>query len=97
MRARKPQARIRISTNNTMRAKFTIISVERFSSGETLKMKPVCKAGGYPPDGSDEDNTFAKFSPGGSLEILVANPALIGTFTPGDTYYLDFTKVEKSA
>lgn len=59
-------------------------------------MQPVCKSGGYPADGSDEDNTFAKFSPSGSLELLIANPALIGTFTPGDAYYLDFMKVEAS-
>ena len=57
-------------------------------------MWPVCKKDGYPEDGSDEDNTFAKFSPSGSLELVVANPALIGQFNPGDTYYLDFTKAE---
>jgi hypothetical protein len=80
-----------------MRAKFTIQSVTKFTHGDQLKMHPVCKSGGYPADGSDEDNTFAKFSPSGSLELMIANPALIGTFAPGDTYYLDFTKVEPKA
>jgi hypothetical protein len=80
-----------------MRAKFTIISIEKFPTTEILRMRPVCKPGGYPADGSDEDNTFAKFSPSGALELQIANPALIGTFAPGDTYYLDFTKVEPAA
>ena len=92
MRAASDQRRI--SNNTTMRAKFTITTITRHSYGETLKMTPVCKSGSYPADGSDEDNTFAKFSPSGSLELTIANPALIGTFNPGDTYYLDFTKVE---
>lgn len=77
-----------------MRAKMKVSEVIRRDGGETLKMHPVCKPGGYEADGLDEDNTFAKFSPGGSLELMVANPALIGQFNPGDTYYLDFTKVE---
>jgi hypothetical protein len=59
-------------------------------------MRPVCKSGGYPANGSDENNTFAKFSPSGSLELTVANPALIGTFEPGETYYLEFTKEEEA-
>lgn len=77
-----------------MRAKFAIQSVTKFTHGEQLKMHPIGKSGGYPANGSDEDNTFAKFSPSGSLELMIANPALIGTFQPGDTYYLDFTKVD---
>lgn len=77
-----------------MRAKFKLQTVTRHEGQENLKFTPVCKSGGYPPDGLDEDNTFAKFSPSGSLELTVCNPALLGKFNPGDTYYLDFTKVE---
>lgn len=71
-----------------------IESVKRFDQSEILTMRAVCKSGSYPADGSDEDNTFAKFSPSGLLELTVANPALIGEFNPGDVYYLDFTKAE---
>jgi hypothetical protein len=71
-----------------------INSVERFDLCEKLKMQPVCKASGYPADGSDEDNTFAKFTPSGSLELTITNPDLIGKFNPGDTYYLDFIKAD---
>lgn len=80
---------------SAMRAKFYITSVERHSSEcETLKMSAVCKSGGYPPDGSDEDNTYAKFSPSASLSLTIANPALIGKFNPGEKFYVDFTPAE---
>lgn len=79
-----------------MRAKFTIRSITQHDGGnETLKMSPVCRDGGYPPDGSDENNTYAKYSPSGSLELMIANPALFGQFKPGQTFYIDFTEVTK--
>lgn len=57
---------------------------------ETLQMHAV-SASKYPADGSDEDNTFAKFSPGASLSINIANPALWDQFKVGDKFYVDFT------
>lgn len=62
---------------------------------ERLMLSCVAKSGGYPADGADEDNTFAKFSPSGVLDLQIANPALIGTFEVGDTFYVDFTPAEK--
>jgi hypothetical protein len=43
-----------------------------------------------------EDNTDAKFSPSASLEITLANPALIGKFKAKaeEEYYVDFTPTE---
>lgn len=76
-----------------MRAKMKVQSVTLTEYGEILKMNPVCKSGLYPADGTDEDNTYAKFSPSGSLELTVNNPALHGQIKPGQTYYLDFTEV----
>lgn len=80
----------------TMRAKLRVGSVMPFQSEgvttqERVIFHGVAKSGGYPADGSDEDNTFAKFSPSASFDILIANPALHGKFTPGDTFYVDFT------
>lgn len=81
-----------------MRAKLRVGSVFPYrdpESGETISetvnFHGVAKSGAYPADGSDEDNTFAKFSPSASFQILVANPALFGGFEPGDTFYVDFT------
>lgn len=76
---------------SNMRAKFQIQTVTKFAGGETLKLSAVGKSGNYPSDGSDEDNTFAKFTPSASCEICITNPALLGQFEPGQKYYVDFT------
>ncbi len=78
----------------TMRAKVYVTSVTKnLGDAETVKFHPVRKSGGYPEDGSDEDNTYAKFSPSGEFSLMIANPALIGKFAPGDRFYADFTPV----
>jgi hypothetical protein len=74
-----------------MRAKFRISAVTQLEGAEVLKMSAVAKSGQYPEDGSDEDNTYAKFSPSASLEITIANPALHGKFHAGEKFYVDFT------
>lgn len=75
-----------------MRAKFRINHIDkRIDTAETLYLNPVC-ANKYPADGYDENNTYAKFSPSGMLQLTVANPNLIGEFEVGQEYYLDFTK-----
>ena len=76
-----------------MRAKMLITKIERHQHGqETLHMTAVAKSTAYPADGADEDNTYAKFSPQGTVSLTIANPALIGKFEPGKKYYIDFTE-----
>jgi len=83
-----------------MRAKVRVGSVlpitqhEGVTTQERLVFHGVAKTGSYPPDGSDEDNTFAKFSPSVLVDLMVANPALIGRFEPGKSYYVDFTPID---
>lgn len=78
----------------TMRAKLRIASVTKHDGGnETLQFHAVA-ASNYPADGSDENNTFAKFSPSASLSITIANPALHGKFEAGQSFYVDFTPAE---
>lgn len=76
-----------------MRAKLRIRAVTKTENAETLDFYAV-PAKSYPADGSDEDNTFAKFSPSASLQITITNAALHGKFQPGETYYVDFTKAD---
>ncbi|MCS6244661.1 MAG: hypothetical protein H2172_12480 [Opitutus sp.] len=77
-----------------MRAKLRIGSVIKDSPAqETLHFHGVSKCSGYPEDGSDEDNTYAKFSPCAELKLTIANPALIGKFQAGQVFYVDFTEV----
>ncbi len=75
-----------------MRAKLKINRIEQHGTSETLHFNAVC-AKAYPGDGSDEDNTFAKFTPNATLAISITNPALVGQFKPGEAYHVDFTPV----
>jgi hypothetical protein len=77
-----------------MRAKLAINRIEQHTASETLHFNAVCKSSAYPADGSDEDNTFAKFSPSATLSIQITNPALVGQFKVGEKYYVDFTPAE---
>lgn len=83
-----------------MRAKLRVGSVMPYQvEGKTVSERVVFHGvtksdGPYPADGSDENNTFAKFTPSVLLDIQIANPALLGGFEPGDIFYVDFTPVE---
>lgn len=73
-----------------MRAKMQISQINKYLTAEQLQFHGVA-AKSYPADGSDEDNTFAKWSPSVELKITITNPALIGQFKVGEKFYVDFT------
>ncbi len=76
----------------TMRAKMQVGDVTiRGDCLETIKMAAVTGTAAFGPNGESEDNTFARWTPAGSLELTITNPDLIGTFRPGQKFYLDFT------
>lgn len=62
---------------------------------ESLSFSAVGPKGSYPADGSDEDNSYARWSPSGSLSLCVANPNLHGKFEQGKTYYIDFIPADE--
>ena len=76
----------------TMRAKMKVLEVKKGDGWELLTFAAVCKSDGYPADGSDENNTFAKWTPTADLTMNVNNPALFGKINEGEEYYLDFTR-----
>lgn len=87
----------------TMRAKMVVSMVQEqmwgengAKSGETLAMHAVCKPS-YADSEFDEDNTFARMSPGATLTINIANPELWGKFKHGDKFYVDFTPADVPA
>ena len=81
----------------TMRAKMQVGSVfphrnaEGDITSEMLNFYGVSKISAYPADGSDEDNSFARWSPSVNLQMQVTNPALFGQFEPGQKFYVDFS------
>ena len=56
-----------------MRAKMIVNEVRRFAGGDAITCAAVGPKGSYPADGSDEDNTYAKFSPQGALTLTIVN------------------------
>lgn len=92
-----------MSDNAKMRAKVRVGSCIPYrhpetgqTINETLQFHGVAKSDGpYPTDGSDENNTFSRYSPSVSFQIVVTNPALFGRFEAGDTFYVDFTPAPK--
>jgi hypothetical protein len=83
-----------------MRAKMKVTSVDKHGTGGpdgpfvSLGMSAVCKSDGYPDDGTDENNTFAKWSPTADLKMSITNPALVNEFSVGQVFYVDFTSAE---
>ncbi len=69
---------------------MTIQSVTKpYEGAEQLKFHAVC---GKPKEGGGyEDNDYATATPSASLDITIQNPALLGKFKEGQTFYVDFT------
>lgn len=77
-----------------MRAKLKITNVESCGENyENLTFSAVSKSDAYPEDGSDENNTFARWTPTAELKMTITNPDLIGKFVEGQEFYVDFTPV----
>ena len=81
-----------------MRAKMEVSHIVRIKNevyNQThLTMNAVSKYNGYPSDGSDEDNTYAKFTPIGELKIVITNPDLVDKFELAQKFYVDFTEIK---
>ena len=74
----------------SMRAKFQIGKIEKFTSSEIIHFNAVCPPA-FDKDGLSEDSTFSKFPPTASASIHITNPSLIDQFKVGDKYCVDFT------
>lgn len=45
--------------------------------------------------GSSENQSFAEATPNGTITFQLNNPACADEFKPGDSYYLEFERIEK--
>ncbi len=72
-----------------IRAKMSVNEVVSNTYSDQVKLSPVCGGGT-----SAEDNSFAKATPGGKLELTIDNPALKGAIKPGQVFYVDMTLIE---
>lgn len=83
-----------------MRAKLQIGTVKRVVGvnaevvNEEITAYPVCGNAPFGPNGESEDNTYARYTPSGSMTLCITNQDLFGKFKPGQKFYVDFTEVE---
>jgi hypothetical protein len=73
----------------SVRAKFKCNSKESLNPGEpelggTVKLEPVYS-------GSQENEQFYKWTPGGQIVLSTINESALNQFEPGREYYVDFT------
>lgn len=78
----------------TVRAKFRVM--ERANrAGWSPDAKPTCFVRLAPVTASSEENkSWAKYTPSGSIEMNIDNPEAYDAFELGAEYYVDFTKAE---
>lgn len=78
-----------------MRAKMQVQSVKGYGTGsEQIEMMAVTGKDPFGPAGESEDNTYARYTPSGSLFLTINNPSLLGKIQQGQKFYLDFTLAE---
>jgi hypothetical protein len=70
-----------------VRAKFVVKHVTNYKDGASILLEPVT-------GGSQENDQFFKYTPGGKVELSTINPEAAKQFVPGQAMYLDFTPAE---
>lgn len=84
-------------TAHRVRAKFWVKSVQHFHGvgvDPCAEVKLAPCYGTYPGGDSEENKSFAKYTPAGEIALTITNPAAIEAFNPGGVFYIDFTPVE---
>ena len=76
-------------SNPLFRAKFRVNSVEQQEESEFIDSSAVT-------DGSEENKSFAEYTPYGEFRLSVDNPNVIGRLDPGDEIYIDVTIAKKA-
>ncbi len=67
------------------------------SGCERVALNAVCGGQPFGANGESEDNTFAHWTPDGSLKLSISNPAIEGFFKAGRKYYVDITECPEEA
>ena len=73
-----------------IRAKFECKRVNKVQGREEIEAEPVT-------GDSEENKTYSKWTPNGSLTLSITNPAAFGFFDPEYEYVVEFTKVLKKS
>lgn len=74
----------------TVRAKVKLNEITSHAwnpNVKTFRFSAVCD------DGTPENQKFQKYTPSGSIELMVDNPAVEAQFSLGGEFYVDFEPV----
>lgn len=74
----------------TVRAKFKVTQITEHEGGiKAVKLQAVTS-------GSEENNTFFKWTPSASIDLSTLNSFAAERFVPGKEFYVDFTEAPKA-
>ncbi|HEX9996689.1 MAG TPA: hypothetical protein VGB45_06070 [Abditibacterium sp.] len=79
----------------TIRAKFYVTKVENYhdatktKTGETVTLQPVVSS-----DPENENASFSKWTPSGSIVMSITNPGAFEFFEGGAEFYVDFSAAD---
>lgn len=73
-----------------VRAKFRVNKIAKVDWNSDVT---VVNMTAVSDDGIEENKRYHKYTPSGSLEIIIDNPPASEYFKLGKSYYLDFTEV----
>lgn len=76
----------------TTRAKFHCDGFD--VNNDVIDSPKVYQFSAVTDDGTPENERYHRYTPGGSLQLAVDNPAV--SFKPGDFYYLDITPADEN-
>lgn len=71
-----------------IRCKFVVEKVTRFQHNSEATLRAVSDKS------TPENEAFTKYTPGGSLVVMIDNPIAVAMLEPGKAFYLDLTPVE---
>lgn len=71
---------------------MSVNTVTSSTYSDKVELTPVMGGGT-----SAEDNSYARATPAGKLELSIDNPALKGVIKPGQSFYVDLTLIEPPA
>ena len=80
-----------------MRAKFKVMSVEVINAtSQKVTMMAVTEAP-FDEEGKSDDNSFARWTPTGTITMMISNPDLMGKIKVGQKFYTDFNEAPEAA
>ncbi|MEI6561104.1 MAG: hypothetical protein WCO68_03355 [Verrucomicrobiota bacterium] len=74
---------------NTIRAKVLCVDVDAKPGYENVTFQAVYD------DGGNENKSFSEATPSLGLSMTISNPAALGSFKAGNSYYLDFSEAKE--